>query len=841
MMKRALGIARRMLILTGRTAIALALLLALLGGYLWFTTELPTADHLRAQAALGNTRILDREGRLLYSVPDPFAAHQRPVPLDDIPVALRQATIAIEDRSFFDNSGIDLRGIARAFWTNLRRGEVVAGGSTITQQLARTFLLDPRLAQQRTLERKLRETVLAFKLTLHYSKDDILAFYLNQTYYGGMNYGVEAAARHYFGKPVHDLDLAECALLAGLPQAPSHYNPLHNPAAAQARQAQVLTAMVHSGAIAPSQAAAARAEPLQFAGEQRTMHAPHFVYYVLDQLAAELGPDYVARGGLTITTTLDIDLQEAARDALYQQLALLAEPRDGQPDHEVHNGAVVVLDPASGDILAMVGSPDFYDATIQGQVNAALALRQPGSAMKPLTYAAALERGWTPASTVLDIPSSFTTASGQVYEPQNYDRRFRGPLSLREALATSSNVSAVRVLDAIGIPALLEMAERLGIRTLQQHSARYGLALTLGGGEVTLLELSAAYGAFATSGQQVVPRSIRSIASSAGTPAPEVAPPAPGEQVLSPQIAYLISDILADPYARMAAFGVPSVLDIDRPAAVKTGTTTDWRDNWTMGYTPDRVVGVWVGNAGGEPMQAITGITGAGPVWHTVMLAAHRGLPQRPFARPDGIVEREICAEGGLLPTAACPATRLERFVAGTEPTRPDDTHVQVAIDPRRDCRIVGGAPADSDSTVLRTYRLLPPEAEAWAVAAGVPRIPERVCPAAQPTAPAPELPRRRAAAPRPALVAPAPGAVFALNATIPPERQRIEIAARAGVAGAQVTLLVDNKVIAELDAPPYRTLWPLEPGEHRAHVEVRDGQGQVWRSEEIVFTVIGG
>jgi membrane carboxypeptidase/penicillin-binding protein PbpC len=337
----------------------------------------------------------------------------------------------------------------------------------------------------------------------------------------------------------------------------------------------------------------------------------------------------------------------------------------------------------------------------------------------------------------------------------------------------------------------------------------------------------------------VVPRSVRSIAASAGASAPDVAPPAPREQVLAPEIAYLISDILSDPYARMAAFGAQSVLDVDRPAAVKTGTTTDWRDNWTVGYTPDRVVGVWVGNADGQPMRAISGITGAGPVWHTVMLAAHRGLPPRSFARPAGIVERKICAEGGMLPSPVCPATRRERFVAGSEPTRPDDTHVRIAVDLRRNCRMVGGASA-AEGVVMQTFRRLPPEAEAWATAEGVPRIPEQVCSAAQPAA-APQEPPRRAAAPQPGLVAPAPGAVFALNTAVPRERQRIELAARAGVSGAQVTILVDGAAVAQFDTPPYRTLWPLEPGEHRAHVEVRDAQGQVWRSDEIIFTVTGG
>jgi membrane peptidoglycan carboxypeptidase len=487
----------------------LALVLAL--GYFWFTTELPAPEHLRARAALGSTRILDRRGRLLFEAPDPFAARRRALPLQEIPLALRQATIAVEDRDFYTNPGVDLRGILRAVWIDLRSGAAVAGGSTITQQLARGFLLDPALAQQRTLERKLREAVLALKLTASYPKDEILALYLNQTYYGGMAYGVETAAQRLFGKPARDLDLAECALLAGLPQAPSRYDPLANPQAALARQAEVLDAMVRAGYISAERAAAARAEPLRFTPNDSAPRAPHFVRYVLDQLDARLGADVVARGGLTVTTTLDVDLNDAAQASLRRQLDLLSTPRDGGPDHRARNGAVVVLEPNSGAILAMVGSPDFENAAIHGQVNATLASRQPGSAIKPLTYAAALERGWTPATTILDIPSSFTTREGRPYTPQNYDRAYHGPLALREALATSSNVAAVRVLDSIGVPALLDIAARLGIASLSHDSGRYGLSLTLGGGEVTPLELTAAYAAFANGGRRVTPYAIVEI------------------------------------------------------------------------------------------------------------------------------------------------------------------------------------------------------------------------------------------------------------------------------------------------------------------------------------------
>jgi 1A family penicillin-binding protein len=860
----------------------MALALGLLAGvclFFWLTTELPAPDHLRARAALGSTRILDRHGKLLFELPDPLTGRQRPVPLSTIPLALRQATIAVEDASFYTNPGVDVRGILRAAWIDLRTGSLAAGGSTLTQQLARGFLLDPDLASQRSFTRKLREAVLALKLTAAYPKDEILALYLNQTYYGGMAYGVEAGARHVFGKPARDLDLAESALLAGLPQAPSRYDPLADPAAAKARQAEVLAAMARAGFITAAEADAAHAEPLQFATEisdyqnvvasssvrsaarYGDMRAPHFVNYVLDQLSAELGADSVLRGGLTVTTTLDADLNDAAQSSLRRQIELLATPQRGGPDHRVRNGAVIVLNPADGSILAMVGSPNFADTRIQGQVNAALARRQPGSAIKPLTYAAALERGWTPATTILDAPASFPTREGRTYTPQNYDRAFHGPIALREALATSSNIGAVRVLQAIGVPALLEMAQRLGIASLGQDPSRFGLALTLGGGEVTPLELTVAYGAFANGGRRVAPHAVTDVADAQGRslfgqrPNPGVdnnarsslvVGPWSPQQVLSPQIAYLITDILSDRYARMRAFGAQSALDVDRPASAKTGTTSDWRDNWTVGYTPDRVVGVWVGNADGQPMEAISGISGAGPVWHEVMLAAHRGLPARAFARPDGIVELAICAEGGMLPGPNCPATRGERFVAGTEPAQPDTTHVAVAVDPMLGCRAPAGYPREH--TVTRIFRILPAGAEVWAEAAGFPRIPQKFCPTevamgrtsegatGHESAP----PRPLDPSPVPALLSPAPGAVFAISPGVPRDRQQIRLQAQAGDDVIDLTILVDERPLSSFDGPPYRAFWTLAPGRHRAVVEARDSAGKTWRSDEIEFVVEG-
>lgn len=834
--------------MAGRIAGICAALLTLLGVWLWVSTDLPSPERLRARASLGATRVLDRNGRLLYSVPDPFGAQRSPIPLSQMSPALIRATIAVEDASFYDNPGIDLRGIARAIWLNLRHGQIVAGGSTITQQLARSFLIDPSLAHERTLERKAREIILALKLTTILSKDEILELYLNQTYYGAMSYGVEAASQRFFGKPARDLDLAEAALIAGLPQAPSRYDPFVNPDAARARQRDVLAAMVRAGFITPAEAESAASEPLQFRSNCVTPgclpRAPHFVFFVLERLAAELGPDAVARGGLTITTTLDLGLQEAAELALRRQIDALSNPRDGSPDRRARNGAVVVLDPRDGAILAMVGSPDFTNDAIQGQVNAALALRQPGSAIKPLTYAAALERGWTPATTILDIPTAFTDADGRVYAPQNYDRAFHGPLSLREALATSSNVAAVRTLDFIGVPALLEMAARLGVASLDDEPGRFGLALTLGGGEVTLLELTGAYAAFANGGMRVTPYAVRDISGAAPFKVSATLMQKAPSPALDPQIAYLISDILSDRYARMRAFG--GALDIDRPAAVKTGTTTDWRDNWTVGYTPDRAVGVWIGNADGQRMEAVSGVTGAAPVWRQVMLAAHEGLPPRPFVRPPGIIEATICAEGGLLPSPVCPATRLERFIAGTLPQRPDDTHVLVRIDPVRECRAPEGYP--QARTVLRIYRLLPAEAEPWAADAGVPRPPRAVCPALADGAGEQRDDKRPVGGMRtgeetnvsswqssPLLItSPAHGAVFAVSPGVPVERQRIAITAGATVDIEGVTIFVNGEPVAAAS----RTFWQLQPGIHRAWAEGRDASGRIVRSPVVEFEV---
>jgi penicillin-binding protein 1C len=832
-----------------RWALRLALVLAVaaicVGTYLWFTTPLPSVAEVRARVAAGNTRILDRSGQLLYEVPDSDGAYRTVVPLDAIPLWLRRATIAIEDENFYHNSGFELSGMIRALWSNLRSGAIVAGGSTITQQVVRNVLLDPNFAQQRTLERKLREIILAVKLTAQHSKSEILALYLNHTYYSDRTFGVEATSWRLFGKPARSLSLAECALIAGLPQAPALYNPLEHSDSPKERQLDVLKAMVHAGFITQSQASAAYAEPLTYVDHRPTMRAPHFAQYVIRQLDAALGADRLAAGGLIVTTTLDVDLHERAQGILRRRLLELSAPPDSGAGHNVHNGAIVVLDPGDGAILALVGSPDYNDTDASGQINAALAPRQPGSAIKPLTYAAAFERGWTPASTVLDIPSSFPTREGRLYIPQNYDRRFHGPISIREALATSSNVAAVRTLDAIGVQSLLTMAARLGITTLDKDAAHYGLPLTLGDGEVTLLELSGAYAAFANGGAHIKPYAVMGMFDTRAThvSAPDQIVPAGGAEpwlkvlatpptpALSPQVAFLVSDILADKYSRMRAFGASSPLDIGRPAAVKTGTTNQWRDNWAVGYTPARLVGVWTGNIDGQPMEDVSGLTGAAPIWHEVMIEAHRYLAPQPFVQPSGIVERTICAEGGMLPSEMCPEMRSELFIEGTEPFQRDTTHIRVAVDKELGCQAPPGYPRGR--VVERVFRVLPPEAEYWAAMNGVPSPPRERCGTSElgatATVEAPD---------QPMLLNPAPGAVFAISPELPRAYQRIELQAEAGPEVARLTFVVDDQPVVELTQPPYRGVWQLTAGSHRIYVEVRDTDGAVRLSTLTEFSV---
>lgn len=816
----------------------LAIALSIAGPVAWLLHSLPGIEGLDDRAAPPSSLVYDRHGRLLYEMPALGGGRHTPVPLTEIPEWLRLATIATEDASFYRNPGVDFRGLLRALWINLRGGEVLSGGSTITQQLARNLLLAPEERGRRTLGRKVREAVLAWRLSRRYSKDEILELYLNETYYGSMAYGVEAAALTYFGKHVRDLDLAECALLAGLPQAPTAYNPLENLEAARRRQAIVLERMVRQGFVTPEGARLAQEEDLAFASAPFPIRAPHFVLYVRSFLERELGRERIEQGGLRIYTTLDLELNEAVRDIVRRRLALLAQcngrARECPPGgHNVRNAAVVALDPESGEILAMLGSPDYFSASIDGAVNGATALRQPGSSIKPITYAAAFAGGkWTPATVVWDVRTAFVTREGEPYVPKNYDLRYHGPVRLREALASSYNVVAVKVLDAIGVERMTDLARQLGITTLDDPDL--GLAVTLGGGEVRLLELASAYAAFANGGRAVQPVAVLRVEDADGRPV-WTAPPGLGAQVLDERVAYLITDILSDDTARIPTFGEGSVLKLSRPAAVKTGTTTDYRDNWTIGYTPDLVVGVWVGNADNEPMWEVSGISGAAPIWHDVMEVALKGKPARLFERPAGLVEIEVCALSGLRPSAACPHRVTELFLAGTEPERLCEMHVWVPVDRAMGQPATADTPPERRSQVV--YTVFPPEAEAWAREQGFPTPPPAV-PEVRPAGGGQATERGR---PSLVLTAPDAGAVFRLDPGLPVAAQRIRVAAQAiALAGAaEVTLYVDGEPLARFRQPPYETFWPLREGTHRFWAEGYDSQGNPVRSGEVSIRVL--
>ena len=775
---------------------------------------LPDARAIRQRATATSNLILDRNGKLLYEMIDMEGGYHRPLPLEEIPPLLRQATIATEDASFYQNPGVNVRAILRALWYNLSEGRVISGGSTITQQLARNLLMEPAERYKVTWQRKVREALLAYHLTRTLSKDEILALYLNESYFGNMAYGVEAAARVYLDKPASALDLAECALLAGLPQAPAIYNPLENLSAAKERQRVVLGLMAKGGYIGAEQAELAYQEPLRLVGRFMNIEAPHLVMMAREELVRDVGKEAVVGGGLRIYTTLDLDLQRAAEDHVRHHLALLNKAQEDEPSHNVHNAAVVVLDARDGSVRVLVGSPDYADDSIDGAVNAALALRQPGSAIKPLTYAAALERGFTPATMVTDVRTAFPTREGLPYVPVNYDYRYHGPVLLRQALACSYNLVAVKVLNQIGVDALVDLARRLGVSSLNEVD-RQGLSLTLGGMEVSLMELAAAYGALGREGAWLQPTVIDRIEDTEGQVLYRAPRPA-AEQVLDARVAYLVTDMLADDHAREPAFGAGSPLELPFPAAVKTGTTSEWRDNWTVGYSTDYVTGVWVGNADGEPMQHVSGISGAAPIWNAVMRSIHRRVPAG-FARPAGIVEREVCATSGLLPGPACYDRRIELFPVERVPTAACNLHRLVAYDSAT------GEVADTDCPetrkIYRGVTLWPADALAWAEEEGL-SLPSGkgnalASATGHDTADLSPQALDPAGGSRLALLSPDPNSHYLLSSELPPDMQRIEVAAAvpAGWQLRQVTLLVNGQPEYTWSSAPYRTYWALQEG----------------------------
>jgi penicillin-binding protein 1C len=793
---------------------------------------LPADPH--ARLALDGTRYLDRNGHVLHAPAE--GGVRREVPLAEIAPALRAAVIATEDAAFYAHPGVNPLAILRAAVRNLRAGQPLSGAGTITQQLVRNLYLagdatagsgnvGTAPARGPSLGRKAREALLALRLTHRLSKDEVLALYLNHAYFGNLAYGAEAAARTYFGRPARDLDLAESAMLAGLIQSPAAYDPLRFPVAARARQAEVLRLMVRAGAITAAQAEAARGEPLAFTRTPFPIAAPHFVAWVREQVEEALGPG-AAHGGLRVVTTLDLGLQRTAEDTVRRRLAALR-------DHDVTNAAVVALDPATGHVLAMVGSADYFDPTIDGAVNLALAPRQPGSALKPLLYALALEGEITPATPLPDVRTAFTTRAGELYTPNNYDGRFHGLVPAREALAGSYNVPAVRLLSQVGIGRFLAVAAAAGITTLRDAD-RLDLSVILGGGETPLLELTGAYTVLAAGGERRPPVAVLRVEDERGRVVWQPGPAAP-TRVFSPEAAWLVTDILADNQARAPAFGPNSPLRVNRPAAAKTGTTSDFRDNLTVGYTPDLVVGVWVGNADNRPMRGVSGVTGAAPIWHDIVEDALTGRPPRPFDRPPGLTEAEVCLPSGMKPTEPCARRRLEWFRVGTEPREPDTYYRVLPVCAATGLLATTGCP--DGRVVQRVFEFPPDEVIPWARTAGVALPPI-----------APYRPEAGAGAPGGGaggtgtavrIVRPEPGLTVRISRALPAEVQALTVELLVtGQLPDLVRVELDGSPLAELRAAPYRLIWPLAAGVHRLRaVAVREGAAV--SSDEVEISVL--
>jgi penicillin-binding protein 1C len=660
--------------------------------YFRIASDLPSVDDLRQRASqFETTRIYDRNGNLIYEILDPNAGRRTYTSLENISPYVIASTIAVEDKDFYTNPGFDPWGIMRALWQNYTSGEVVSGASTITQQLARTLILSPEERSQITTRRKAREIVLAAEITRKFSKDEILELYLNEIYYGNIAYGIQAAAETYFNTTADQLNLAQATFLAGLPQSPAIYDIFTNREATLLRHQDVLNLVYQlsqeRGCIDINQssvpicvtlneavAASQEIERYSFARRPVNMPFPHWVNFIRAQLETQFDPQTIYRSGFRVYTTLDPELQTYAQSAVKAQV-------DQLQGNDATGGALVALKPSSGEILAMVGSPDFFNEENEGQVNMAVAPRQPGSSIKPLTYTAAFEKGWTPATLIWDVPSEFPPSGNpddtrDPYKPVNYDGKFHGPVLARTALGSSYNVPAVKVLDFVGIydnpdtpekEGLIAFAERMGITTFTRED--YGLALTLGGGDVSLLELTGAFAIFANGGERQPPFAITRIEDHDGELVFEHQPR--GEQVIRADHAYLISDILSDNNARTPAFGSNSVLRLPFRVAVKTGTTNDFRDNWTLGYTPDLAVGVWIGNADYTPMRNISGVTGAAPLWSDVMQweinRSYGGNPSN-FVRPDTVEDHTICAISGTKPSGRCPSEKTEIFVQSQPP-----------------------------------------------------------------------------------------------------------------------------------------------------------------------------
>ena len=662
---------------TKAEVITISLVVLFLGAFYYFILrDLPFPTRLSSSSTPQSSQIYDRNGKLLYNIYD--KKNQSFISLSDVPKYMQEATIAIEDKNFYQHGAVDLRGIARAAVSIVLHRQI-QGGSTLTQQLVKNSLL----TQEQTIPRKIKEIILAFATELIYSKNQILEMYLNQSPYGGPAYGVEAASQTYFGKKAKELDLAQSALLASLPQSPTLYSPFGaHPELAKARQLEVLKAMTDEGYITKTQQEKAQKENLNYKKISNEISAPHFVLYIKDLLIERYGEKTVTEGGLKVITTLDSKIQDFAQEQVAKEVDALPKY------YHVSNGAALVTNPSTGEILAMVGSKDYFDNTIDGNVNITTSLRQPGSSIKPINYAIGLINNYTAATALADQPICFPNQGGREYCPVNYDGKWHGLVEVRYALGNSLNIPAVKMLKLNGVSAMVATASAMGITTFT-HPENYGLSLTLGGAEVKMTDMATAFGVFANQGYRIDLHPILKITDKNGKVLEKYTPPTSpifGKKVLPEGVAFIISDILADNGARLLEFGDNSQLKIPgQIVSVKTGTTNDFRDNWTIGYTPSFLVASWVGNDDNAAMSGlVSGITGAAPIWNDIMSYVLKDKPAEPESRPADIVQKQVCSDTGLIPSLAggtvCP-TRLEYFIKGTEPKLGQISSQSVLVD----------------------------------------------------------------------------------------------------------------------------------------------------------------
>jgi 1A family penicillin-binding protein len=623
---------KQLLKLMLRAGIAGFILMVIMVGsaFAYFAKDLPTAEGIRNRAVAESTKIYARDGKtILFEI---FGEERRTsIPFDQIPETVKKATVAIEDDDFYHHHGVDIRGILRAVYKNITGGQV-QGGSTITQQLVKNAIL----TSERTFTRKIKEVILAIEIEQKFSKDEILSLYLNEIPYGSNAYGIESAAQTYFNKDAKDLNLAESALLASLPQSPTYLSPFGpNKEELLSRKDTVLDRMSEQELISEEEAEKAKAEELKFTKQKIEIKAPHFVFWVKEQLVEEFGENLVERGGLKVTTTLDMGAQEIA------EKAVKAGADRNAAQYGAKNAALTAVDPKTGQVIAHVGSRDYFDEGVDGSVDVTRTPQQPGSSFKPYSYAAAFAKGYPPSTILFDVATDF----GGGYKPKNYSGGFSGPVSMRSALGQSLNIPAVKTTYLAGLDTTIDLAKKMGITDLNDRD-QYGLAVGLGAAEIKLVDHVAAFGVFANEGRKIERTTILKVEDPSGRIIDEWKQP-DGEQVLDKNVALTMSDVLADDGARAPVFGSGSALTLpDRRVAAKSGTTNDNRDALTMGYTPQIVTGVWVGNNDNTPFPGGDGAYTAAPIWHEFMINYHKGKDATWYEAPQAMAANKPVLSG---------------------------------------------------------------------------------------------------------------------------------------------------------------------------------------------------